>query len=182
MLKWLIRRKLAAYEHQFGYDASYMRDVLDTDFRAFMAFAKIGSSLRWHRDLPLDVLYGVKLTGTIAEDCGPCTQLVVGMALADKVAPKTIAAIVAGDLAAAGEQAALGIRFARRVREHDPAADELREEIEVRWGKRAVVSAAFAVTAARFFPTFKYALGYGKACQRIEVAGMFVRPGAILAS
>src|SRR5580692_633717 len=36
---------------------------------------------------------------------------------------------------------------------------------------RAVVSLAFAITAARIYPTVKYALGHGKACTRVVVGG-----------
>jgi hypothetical protein len=31
MLKWLIHRKVRAFEREHGYDASYMHEVLDTD-------------------------------------------------------------------------------------------------------------------------------------------------------
>ena len=30
---------------------------------------------------------------------------------------------------------------------------------------------AFAITAARIYPTVKYALGHGKACMRVVVGG-----------
>ena len=40
-----------------------------------------------------------------------------------------------------------------------------------RWGRRALVSVAFAITAARIYPTVKYALGHGKACTRVVVGG-----------
>jgi hypothetical protein len=43
-----------------------------------------------------------------------------------------------------------------------------------RWGPRALLSLAFAITASRVFPTIKYALGHGKACQRVTVAGEHV--------
>jgi hypothetical protein len=180
MVKWLIRKRLDAFERRFDYDLGYAREVLDTDLRAFLQLGKISGALGWHRDIPLDVYYGVKLTGTVAEDCGPCTQLVVTMALADKVAPEVVAAIVAGDQATAGELARLGMTFARAVLVHDPAADEPRAEIERRWGARAVISAAYALTAARFFPTFKYALGHGRACQKVIVAGTTIHPHATL--
>jgi hypothetical protein len=51
------------------------------------------------------------------------------------------------------------------------AAGEYREAIVKRWGRRALVSLAFAVTAARIYPTVKYALGHGKACMRVVVVG-----------
>ncbi len=54
---------------------------------------------------------------------------------------------------------------------HWMAADEYREAILTRWGPRALVSLAQAITAARSYPTVKYALGHGKACSRVVVAG-----------
>jgi len=175
MLTWFIRRKIAAYEKTYGYDLTYAREILATDFGAFMRLGKITNAIGWHRDVPLPVYYGAKLTATVAEDCGPCTQLIVTMALADKVDPAIVRAIVAGDLDAAGD-AALGIRFARGVLAHSPEADDPRAEIERRWGSRAVLSCAYALCAARFFPTLKYALGHGHACQQVVVAGSTVQP------
>jgi hypothetical protein len=54
---------------------------------------------------------------------------------------------------------------------HDAAADAYREAIVKCWGRRALVSLAFAITAARIYPTVKYALGHGKACMRVVVGG-----------
>ncbi len=62
-------------------------------------------------------------------------------------------------------------RFTRATLAHDPAADEYREAIVKRWGRRALVSLAFAITASRIYPTVKYALGHGKACMRVVVGG-----------
>jgi hypothetical protein len=56
------------------------------------------------------------------------------------------------------------------------AADALRDQIVARWGSRALVSLAFAITAARVYPTIKYALGHGQTCQRILVAGEAIAP------
>ena len=36
MLKWLIRRKLRAFERANGYDAAYMHEVLNPDVGAFL--------------------------------------------------------------------------------------------------------------------------------------------------
>jgi alkylhydroperoxidase family enzyme len=178
MLKWLIKNRLNAFERRFGYDVTYARELLATDTRAFLHYARVAGLSAYRRDVPVDVYYAAKLTAIVAEDCGPCSQLVVAMALGDGVDPRTVAAVVAGDEhdAVLGEPARLGVRFARAVLAHDPAADELREIVARRWGPRAVVSLAFAITASRLFPTLKYALGHGKACQRVEVAGEVVVP------
>ena len=176
MLKWLIRKRIAAFERETGYDASYMRELLASDVRAFLRFAKVNGISRYRKDVPKDVYYATKITGTLAEDCGPCTQLVVTMALRDGVEPRVIASIVEGDAAKMTDEVRLGVRFARLVVAHSPDADEVRDEIIERWGNRALVSVAFALTASRMFPTLKYAMGHGKACQRIVVAGQTIAP------
>ena len=35
MMKWLIGRKLSAFEKKYDYDTSYIRELSDIDFRAF---------------------------------------------------------------------------------------------------------------------------------------------------
>jgi hypothetical protein len=52
-----------------------------------------------------------------------------------------------------------GVEFTRATLAHDAAADEYREAIVKRWGRRALVSLAFAITAARIYPTTKYETG-----------------------
>ncbi|HVY56846.1 MAG TPA: hypothetical protein VHA77_03260 [Xanthobacteraceae bacterium] len=171
MLKWLLKRRIAAFERTYNYDASYVRDILDADVSAAMAYGKVMGLGAYRKDVPKEAYYAAGLTGTLAEDCGPCTQLGVSMAEREGVSPAVLRAILAGDVNALTPDAALGLRFARATLAHDPAADGLREEIVRRWGKRALVSLAFAVTAARIYPTTKYALGHGQACRRIVVGG-----------
>lgn len=81
MVRWLIHRKLAAFEKDFGYDASYMHDVLDTDFGALMKFARATAIGNYRKDVPVDVHAAVTFVGVIEADCGPCAQLMVTMAL-----------------------------------------------------------------------------------------------------
>lgn len=51
MLKWFIRKRLTAFENEFGYDASYMRHVLDTDLGAFMRFARATQAMKYGKKL-----------------------------------------------------------------------------------------------------------------------------------
>src|SRR5689334_5939036 len=127
MLTWLIKNRLAAFERRYDYDTSYMRELLAIDRRAFLAFARACKLADYRRDLPRDVAIAAGLTSIIAEDCGPCTQLGVTLALEAGCKPQVIAAIIRGDEAALPDDVALGRRFARAVIEHAPAADELRE-------------------------------------------------------
>ncbi len=169
MFKWLLRRRIGAFEKEYDYDASYMRYLLDTSVRAAYKFGRVMELVNFRHDAPRDALCAAALTTLLAEDCGPCSQLSVTMAEREGVAPHTIKAILAGDEHAMTPEAALAHRFTQATLRHDAAADVLREEIVARWGRRALVSLAFTITAARMFPTLKYALGYGKSCALIRV-------------
>jgi len=176
MLKWFIRRRLEAFERQHGYDASYMHEVLDVDGAAFMKFSRATALGAYRKDVPADVYCGASLTSSVLADCGPCTQLGVGFALQAGVAPDTIAAIIRGDDGAMPPDVALAARFARAVLARDAPVDTYREEIQRRWGDRALLSLAFGIMATQLYPTLKYAMGYGKACTRVVVQGQTVSP------
>jgi hypothetical protein len=93
------------------------------------------------------------------------------MAERQGVRPEILRAVLTDDVAAMPEEVALAWRFTRATLAHDSAADACRNEITRRWGPRAVVTLAFAITAARMYPTVKYAMGHGKMCSRIIVDG-----------
>ena len=90
---------------------------------------------------------------------------------ASGASPAVLRAILSDDPDAMPPVVALVWKFTRATLAHDTAADEYRDEIVERWGRRALVSLAFAITAARIYPTVKYALGHGKACMRLMVGG-----------
>src|SRR5262245_57438088 len=171
MLRWLFRRAVSAFERQWNYDASYLREIIDASPRAawrFMNAVRIGN---YRRDVPIEAFIAAGLTAVRSEDCGPCTQLGTAMAERQGVRPEVLRAILKDDIAAMPDDAALAWRFTKAVLAHDPAADDYRAAILERWGPRAVVSLAFAITAARIYPTVKYAMGHGKACTRVVVDG-----------
>jgi hypothetical protein len=176
MLSWFIRRKLEAFERQHGYDASYMHEVLDIDLAAFMKFSRATALGGYRKDVPADVYCGASLTSSVLADCGPCTQLGVGFALQAGVAAPTIAAIIRADDGAMPPDVALAARFARAVLARDGMADEYREQLQRRWGDRALLSLAFGIMATQLYPTLKYAMGHGKACTRVVVNGQMVAP------
>ena len=156
MIRWLLRRKIAAFERAWNYDSTYMREVLDADPRALMVFAKVMGLTQYHKDVPLGAYYAVKIVGTMAEDCGPCTQLAIDMAERAGVDAAALRALVGRDRSTLPEDMGLAAGFAEANLRHAPEADALR---------------GFALTAARIFPTLKYALGHGRACQRVTVGG-----------
>jgi hypothetical protein len=171
MIKWFLRRRIAAFERTWNYDSSYVREVLDADPRALMTFAKVTGVSRYRQDVPPAAHFAAKIVGVMAEDCGPCTQLTIDMAQHAGVDPAILRAVVARDFAAMPYDVALATRFAEKTLAHAPEADDLREEVVRMWGKRALISLAFAMMSAKLFPTLKYALGHGHSCTRLTIGG-----------
>lgn len=171
MITWFLRRSITKFERRWSYDAGYLRDVLAADPRALLAFGKVTGIGTYRKDVPLAVHCAAAIVGVMAEDCGPCTQLGIAMAERAGVDPAILRAVVARDLRAMPEDVALAVRFAETSLRHAPEADALREEVLRRFGKRGLVSLAFAITAARLYPTLKYAMGHGRACVRVTIGG-----------
>jgi alkylhydroperoxidase family enzyme len=171
MLRWLLRRTISAFERQWNYDASYLREIAETSPRAAWLFLRAARLGNYRRDVPLDALVAAGITAVRSEDCGPCTQLATAMAERQGVRPEILRAILNDEVAAMSDDAALAWRFTKAILAHDAAADDYRAVIHERWGPRAVVTLAFAITAARIYPTVKYAMGHGKACIRVVVGG-----------
>ena len=171
MIKWTLQRAIDKFERDWKYDASYMRDMIDASPRAAWLFSRAAALGKFRRDIPLDPWFAAGITAVRHEDCGPCTQLGVAMAERAGVSPTVLRAVLADDPDAMPQDVALAWKFTRATLAHDAAADEYREAIVKRWGRLALVSLAFAITASRIYPTVKYALGHGKACMRVVVAG-----------
>lgn len=174
MMKWIMRRGLAKFEREWNYDASYLWEILEASPRAAWLFSRATALGQFRRDLPVEAWCAAGLTAVRQEDCGPCTQLGVEMAERAGVRGEVLRAIVTDNPEAMPAEVALVWRFTRATLAHDASADEYREAIVKRWGKLALVSVAFAITAGRIYPTVKYALGHGKACTRIVVGGVAV--------
>ena len=172
MLKSILHNQIAAQvERPFGYDAAYMHELVDADPATAIRFSLV-TGLVARKAAPPEALAAAGLVGTLAEDCGPCTQISVEIATRGGVKPEVLRAILAGDEAAMGASAALAYRFSRASLARDmDAADPLRDEVVRRWGKKGLVALALALTTARMYPTMKYAMGHGRACSRVMVAG-----------
>jgi hypothetical protein len=171
MFRWALHRVIHRFERRWSYDASYMREIIDASPRAAWLFSRAAALGQFRRDVPAEVWCTAGITAVRLADCGPCTQLGITMAERAGVDAGTLRAVLTDDVDAMPPEVLLVWRFTRAALAHDPAADGYREDIVRRWGRRALVSVAFAITAARIYPTVKYALGHGQACTRVVVGG-----------
>ena len=181
MLKILLKRALGRFGQRYEYDVEYMERLIDINPRAFYKLSKVQGISSHRVGIPAEPWFAAKIRTVLAEDCGPCTQLAVNMALEAGVEPDRVTSIVARNLPDLSYETGLVIRFTELVLAHDPEADELRKEIVRLWGEQAVISLAFVISATRIYPTLKYALGYGVACRKISICGNAFAPVRALA-
>lgn len=170
MLKRLMHRYIRSFEKSFGYDASYMHDVVDASSSAIVKFSFVQIMSRHRQDVSSDAWHAAHLAGALSEDCGPCVQICVDMATKDGMDPRKLASLVRGDIDAAGVDAALGFRFGMAVATNADTVLALVEQARCKYGERGLVSLAYSVTTARMYPTLKRALGHGAVCSRVIVS------------
>ena len=181
MRKALMHKAIDYFARRYDYDASYMHAMLDTSPRGFRKFSKVTKLANHSESVEAVPLYAAKLAGALAEDCGPCTQLVADMAREAGVAADQIEAVLRGDPRAMADDVALAWRFARAVLAASPELDNLREAVRQRWGDKGVVDLTFALQGSRIFPMVKIGLGYAKECRQVIVEGRpipIARPAA----
>src|SRR5580704_13947960 len=115
MRKFIARRMLRAFSTRYGYDTSYTEMVLRESPAAFFKLAPLMKASDHREVIPVETSFAAKLTGALAEDCGPCTQLCVDMALEAGMARDQIEAVLRRDLKAMTPDVALGFQFADAI-------------------------------------------------------------------
>jgi len=170
MIRPILHAVIRRFERQFDYDAAYMHEILDTSIPAFFKLV-LAQAMNTHREgVPNDALFAARIAAVRFEDCGPCAQLVVNMALAAGVAPAMVRAIVARDVTRLSSDALLGLRLADAVLAHE-STDDARADVLARYGEKGLVTLAYAIAATRIYPTMKRALGHARTCERLRVDG-----------
>jgi alkylhydroperoxidase family enzyme len=171
MRSWFARRLLRRYSKHYGYDTSYLEMLLKESPAAFFKFAPLMKASRHREVVPIEASFAAGITGAKAEDCGPCAQLVVDMALEAGVPKDQIEAVVRRDVRAMNDDVVLAFRFADAIARRSADEDEHRDAIRAQWGQKGVIDLTFALQMGRMFPMVKAALGYAKECRRISVGG-----------
>ncbi|HET7889872.1 MAG TPA: hypothetical protein VFL62_26870 [Bradyrhizobium sp.] len=171
MRSWFARRLLRRYSQRYGYDTGYLEMLLKVSPAAFFKFAPLMKASRHREVVPIEASFAAGLTGAKGEDCGPCAQLVVDMALEAGVARDQIEAVVRRDVRAMNDDVVLAFRFADAIVRRSDDEDEHRDAVRAQWGQKGVIDLSFALQMGRMFPMMKTALGYAKECRRISVDG-----------
>ena len=171
MRKFIARRMLRGFGKRYGYDTSYMELVLRESPSAFFKFAPVMKASAHREVIPMETSFAAKITGAMAEDCGPCTQLTIDMALEAGMAKDQIEAVLSRDIETMTASVKLGFQFADAVMKRSADDEACREAVRARWGEKGVIDLTMALQMGRLFPMIKQALGYAKECRRVSVAG-----------
>jgi len=176
MIRYIFNKMLLGMRSRYDYDVQYMQDILEADLKAFLKLLGFQTMASHSGNLPVEPLFAARIRAIIWDDCGPCTQLVVNMALEAKVSPDIVRAIVESDLSNLPEDISLVVRFTELVLAHNPEAEDLRRNILDLWGNEGLIAIAYAISSSRVYPALKYTLGYGNACSRITVNELSLAP------
>jgi hypothetical protein len=170
MIRWTFSRLIDGFEKRYGYDATYMREILAASPSGFLKFS-VAQVMNLHREQVAPAAWhAARIAAARHEDCGPCTQLVVNMALEAGIDAALVRAVVARDFARMSADAGLGVRLAEATLAH-ASTDELRAEVVRRYGERGLISLAYAIAVPRIYPTIKRVLGHAHTCERVTVEG-----------
>lgn len=173
--RWILRL-LNAFERKWRYSMDSWRHLLSLSPAALMDFRKAAVLAHQRRGVAPAPWFTAKIVAARGEDCGPCVQLSVDMALAAGVEAALLRAVLADD----GEQLArldpashAAWAFGRAWAAGEPEATlaPLREAILAALGAQGMASVVLAMLGVRLFPQLKRALGHAEACQRIRVDG-----------
>lgn len=176
MIRYALNKMLLAMKQRYAYDVRYQQDILQTDLAAFLKFSGFQIMASHSGNLPAGPLFAARIRAILWEDCGPCSQLVVNMALEAGLQPAIVRAIIEQDLNNLPADIALVLQFTEQVLAHQPQADDLRDKILALWGAKGLITLGFAISSYRVYPALKYSLGYGTACSRILLNDVSVVP------
>lgn len=169
MSRWLLTKLLAWSKTQIGdveMDYAYhLRDVAPGRLWRFSMIRVVGGKRQF---TPAAVYHAAGMAAAMVEDCGPCVQIHVNLALKDKVPGDVLRALAARRFDDVPADVALGFRYGEAVA-NGLAADEMRDRIRVQWGEQGLIELAFTIATARFYPALKRGMGFAHTCERVVV-------------
>jgi AhpD family alkylhydroperoxidase len=169
MTRWLLTKMLEWGKTQIGdvnMDYAYhLRDVAPSRLWRFSMIKVVEGGRKY---TPAGPYHAAGMAAAMVEDCGPCVQIHVNLALKDKVAPDVLRALAARQLDRVPADVALAFRYGEAVSRGE-MADEMRDQIRAAWSEQGLIELAFAIATARFYPGLKRGLGFAHTCERVVV-------------
>jgi alkylhydroperoxidase family enzyme len=169
MLYRFISKRLDAFEREIGEPMDYLRHMARASVRSFLDFA-LRSPTAWRRRrLPPEPYHIARLVAVQSEDCGPCVQTAVTLALKDGVRPEVLRAIVSRRPEALEAELFDVYAFSLAVAGNTGEEERYRDALRGRYGDEGLVELALGIAGARMYPVIKRTLGYAKSCSLVQL-------------
>jgi alkylhydroperoxidase family enzyme len=169
MLYKLISKRLDVFERELGEPMDYLRHMARASLRSFLDFAFRSPTAWKRRTLPREAYHIGRLVAVRSEDCGPCVQTAVTLALKDGVRPEVLRAIVNGRPETLDAELFDVYAFSLAVAENTGDEERYRDTLRERYGEEGLVELALAIAGVRMYPVIKRTLGYAKSCSLVQV-------------
>jgi hypothetical protein len=147
-----------------GADLGYLREIADASTAAFVKIGLLSPLAQHRRVAPLRAWHLARLAATMAQDCGPCVQIVVDQARDAGVPREALQTVVDGTLDRLGPEDALAVHYGHAVATQSPDAEALARTVRDVFGAEARVEMALGVATAQVFPMLKRGLGRTLTC------------------
>lgn len=157
---------------RYGYDTSYMHEMLDNSPNGFEAFQNFLPMGHVRQSLPVDAYFVAMLTSMRAEDCGACFQLNVRMAIEAGIDPAIVQGVIGSGDTLEPRLAQIK-KFASEISPSGFIDDDLRAAMDRDYSKQELYEFGLVIASTKVYPAIKRVLGYALACDlpNIEVAG-----------
>ena len=163
-----IDEQIRAFQERYDYDASFLARLYEGSSAAHEAFVAAQSLGAVHGALPEDAYFVACIATMVAEDCGPCGQLNVRLALEGGVDRALIATLLESpdELPDSMRDIADHATIVARGGEVDL---ERVARIRKAYGEAGLAEIAAAIVGSRMYPAMKRALGVPGHCERPTV-------------
>lgn len=167
MLKKLLHKSTKDFEQKYGYDATYMHQIIDQDLGAGLRLGLLPmlSQFRGPKN-GWPVWAGAALASTLDADCGSCAQLIVDQSIEMGVSATDLELCANGTPDRHGG-VGLGFLFAQAAISGDLETNSLRADIVRLYGQKTALAASYAAACGRIYPVLKRASGQASSCARL---------------
>lgn len=160
-----IRAGLRTFSSQYDYDTSYMEHLLGLAPAAYDKFAAAMGMSQAADALPADAAAVAKVATLLGDDCGPCLQLSLRMAVERGVSRDLLGTVL--DHPERLPQPLHDIYLhARQVVAGENGDLERIHRLRETFGDQAFGELCVVITGARLYPTMKRTLGEARSCHR----------------
>jgi alkylhydroperoxidase family enzyme len=161
--------QIREFETHWRYDASYLHVMIDEAPAAYEAFDGFWKSMGSFRGkAPAEVRAVAQIAANRHEDCGPCLQLGVKMALEAGVDREIVRAAVQRPQELPPKLRRI-YDFALAVASNADVVNELRDQVLADYGSEITAEVGIYVVASRTYPTLKRAFGMAKSCSLVQI-------------